>query len=81
VCARLHNPAMQEKLAPKKAPHAFGTKRPSLEMTYYEVYNQPNVELVDIKATPIECFTASGIRTTDGVNHECDSVGELFFKK
>jgi cation diffusion facilitator CzcD-associated flavoprotein CzcO len=30
---------------------------------YYEVYNQPNVALVDIKDTPIERITPTGIKT------------------
>jgi cation diffusion facilitator CzcD-associated flavoprotein CzcO len=33
-----------------------------LETGYYEVYNQPNVELVDITETPIERITANGIK-------------------
>ncbi|HEY5131964.1 MAG TPA: cyclohexanone monooxygenase, partial [Bradyrhizobium sp.] len=32
---------------------------------YYEVYNQDNVELVDITATPIERITPRGIKTSD----------------
>jgi cation diffusion facilitator CzcD-associated flavoprotein CzcO len=36
-----------------------------LETRYYEVYNQPNVELVDIKETPIERITETGIKTSD----------------
>ena len=37
-----------------------------LETGYYEVYNQPNVELVDINETPIERVTERGIQTSDG---------------
>jgi cation diffusion facilitator CzcD-associated flavoprotein CzcO len=36
-----------------------------LETKYYEVYNQPNVTLVDIKETPIERITPTGIKTSD----------------
>ena len=36
-----------------------------LETRYYEVYNQPNVQLVDIKETPIERITPTGIKTSD----------------
>ena len=42
--------------------HGFGTRRVPLETRYYEVYNQPNVSLVDIKATPIERITETGLR-------------------
>ena len=60
---RVKDPAVAEKLIPKD--HGFGTRRVPLETRYYEVYNQPNVELVDIKGTPIECITPKGIKTSD----------------
>jgi cation diffusion facilitator CzcD-associated flavoprotein CzcO len=41
---RVHDPVVAEKLIPKN--HGFGTRRVPLETGYYEVYNQPNVELV-----------------------------------
>ncbi|MCB1685251.1 MAG: cyclohexanone monooxygenase, partial [Pseudomonadales bacterium] len=38
---------------------------------YYEVYNQPNVELVDLRETPIERITEQGIATREGdATHE-----------
>src|SRR5690606_39050126 len=58
---RVRDPAVAEKLIPKD--HGFGTRRVPMETHYYEVYNQSNVELVDIKETPIECITPEGIRT------------------
>ena len=45
--------------------HGFGTRRLPLETFYYEVYNQDNVELVDIKETPIERITPEGIKTSE----------------
>jgi cation diffusion facilitator CzcD-associated flavoprotein CzcO len=59
---RVRNPAVAEKLIPKN--HGFGTRRLPLETFYYEVYNQDNVELVDLKETPIERIKADGIRTS-----------------
>ena len=59
---RVKDPAVADKLIPKN--HGFGTRRLPLETHYYEVYNQPNVKLIDINETPIECITASGIRTS-----------------
>ena len=52
---RVKDPAVAEKLIPKN--HGFGTRRVPLETRYYEVYNQPNVKLVDINETPIERIT------------------------
>jgi cation diffusion facilitator CzcD-associated flavoprotein CzcO len=60
---RVKNPDVAEKLIPKN--HGFGTRRLPLETFYYEVYNRDNVELVDIKQTPIERITQAGIRTSD----------------
>jgi cation diffusion facilitator CzcD-associated flavoprotein CzcO len=60
---RVKDPATADKLIPKN--HGFGTRRLPLETFYYEAYNQPNVELVDINETPIERITAAGIQTTD----------------
>jgi cation diffusion facilitator CzcD-associated flavoprotein CzcO len=60
---RVNDPVIAEKLIPKN--HGFGTRRIPLESGYYEVYNQPNVELVDVNETPIERITPKGIRTSD----------------
>ena len=63
IRGRVKNQAVAEKLIPKN--HGFGTRRVPLETRYYEVYNQPNVTLVDIKETPIERITPTGIRTSN----------------
>ena len=59
---RVKDPAVADKLIPKN--HGFGTRRVPLETRYYEVYNQPNVALVDVNETPIERITATGIKTS-----------------
>lgn len=68
---RVKDPAVAEKLIPKN--HGLGTRRVPLETGYYEVYNQPNVELVDINETPIERITRHGIRTS-AREHEFDII-------
>jgi cation diffusion facilitator CzcD-associated flavoprotein CzcO len=60
---RVKDPVIAEKLIPKN--HGFGTRRVPLETRYYEVYNQPNVQLVDINETPIDRITSTGIKTSD----------------
>jgi hypothetical protein len=40
-------------------------QRVPLETRYYEAYNRDNVRLVDISATPIECVTETGLRTSE----------------
>ncbi len=59
---RIDDPELAEKLIPRD--HGFGLQRLPLETNYFEAYNRPNVELVDLSETPIECFTADGIQTT-----------------
>jgi cation diffusion facilitator CzcD-associated flavoprotein CzcO len=61
IRARVRDPKVAEKLTPTN--HGFGTRRVPLESGYYEVYNQPNVRLVDIRDTPIERITPTGIKT------------------
>ena len=60
---RVTDQAVAEKLIPKN--HGFGTRRVPMETGYYEVYNQPNVKLVDLLETPIERITAKGVKTAD----------------
>ncbi len=68
---RVKDPRIAEMLVPKD--HGFGTRRVPMESSYYEVYNQPNVELVSIVETPIEEITAKGIRTS-AREHEFDLI-------
>jgi cation diffusion facilitator CzcD-associated flavoprotein CzcO len=62
---RIHDPAVAAILAPTEPPHPFGTKRPSLEQWYYEVFNQHNVTLVDTLENPIQEITPTGVRTAE----------------
>ncbi len=74
VRQRIRDPQVAEKLAPTLPPHPYGVKRISLEQRYYEVYNQPNVTLVDLLASPIERITADGVLTRDGQLHRLDAL-------
>ncbi|KAK5737016.1 hypothetical protein LTR17_006977 [Elasticomyces elasticus] len=67
VRERIHRPELIDDLAPDVAPPGspFGTKRPSLEQRFYEVVQQPNVDLVNIRKRPIVEITESGIVTSD----------------
>jgi cation diffusion facilitator CzcD-associated flavoprotein CzcO len=64
IRGRVKDPKVADLLIPTD--HGFGTRRVPLESGYYEVYNQPNVRLVDLRATPIERITPTGIRTSEG---------------
>ena len=71
IHGRVNEPAVADLLAPKGYP--YGTKRPPLETNYYEVFNQDNVMLVDIKSAPIEAITETGVRTAD-TEYEFDII-------
>jgi cation diffusion facilitator CzcD-associated flavoprotein CzcO len=58
---RVKDPKVAEMLIPKD--HGFGTRRVPMETKYFEVYNQPNVELVSIVDTPVKRITEKGIET------------------
>ncbi|KAK7054367.1 hypothetical protein VNI00_003561 [Paramarasmius palmivorus] len=72
--ARIRDPRMQDILAPRAAPHPMGARRHSLEQSYYEVFNLPNVDLVDTSETPITQFVPKGILTSDGIEREFDVI-------
>lgn len=60
---RIEDPEVAELLAPADPPYPFGTKRPSLEQDYYDVFNADHVDLVDLRVEPIREVTAGGVRT------------------
>jgi cation diffusion facilitator CzcD-associated flavoprotein CzcO len=71
IRSRVHDPKIAELLLPKD--HLFGSKRIPLETNYYEVYNQENVALVDVKTVPITEITPSGVRTSQA-DYELDVI-------
>ncbi len=68
---RVHNPEVAEMLVPKD--HMFGSKRLPCESGYYEVYNQDNVLLVDVRKAPIQRITPNGVKTADA-EYELDVI-------
>lgn len=69
IRSRVNDPVIAEKLIPKN--HGFGTRRVPLESGYFEVFNQPNVKLVDIREDPISQITETGVQTGEEL-HELD---------
>lgn len=67
---RVDDPELAEKLCPD---YQILTRRLSPETNYLEVFNQANVDLVDLNERPIERFTASGI-IVGGEELELDAV-------
>ncbi|KAJ4253395.1 hypothetical protein NW762_010552 [Fusarium torreyae] len=71
---RIGDPKKRDLLAPLEMPHFFGVKRPCLEYNYYEQFNRPNVDVVDIKNNAIKEFNETGITLQDGTHHEFDVI-------
>ena len=65
------DPKTAEALKPND--HPIGTKHICVDIDYFETYNRPNVTLVNLKATPIEAITASGVRSTEQA-YEVDAM-------
>jgi cation diffusion facilitator CzcD-associated flavoprotein CzcO len=67
----VQDPRTAEALSSQDYP--VGARRLVVGPGFYEMFNQPNVELVDVKSAPIEEVTATGIRTADGF-YEVDDI-------
>jgi cyclohexanone monooxygenase len=67
----VRDPRVAEMLKPRDFP--IGTKRLPLDTNYYETFNRPNVTLVDLKRTPVEAITPTGIRT-NAAHHDLDVI-------
>ncbi|MFO1026188.1 MAG: NAD(P)/FAD-dependent oxidoreductase [Acetobacteraceae bacterium] len=65
------DPVKAELLAPTN--HPIGTKRICVDTNYYQTYNRPNVDLVDVRSQPIECLTSKGLRV-GGREYEFDAI-------
>ncbi|KAL6245708.1 hypothetical protein RBB50_007707 [Rhinocladiella similis] len=64
------DPEKARKLMPRE-PYA---RRPLCDSGYYQQFNRPNVDIVNLRDTPIDHFTATGVKTADGKFHEVDTL-------
>ena len=63
IRAVVTDPIKAEILTPKD--HPYASKRPPIDSHYFETFNRDNVDLVDLKATPIVAITPTGVRTSE----------------
>ncbi|MFC4128577.1 flavin-containing monooxygenase [Nocardia rhizosphaerae] len=63
VRAVIADPAVADLLIPRD--HPIGTKRICTDTNYYQTYNRDNVELVNLRVTPITRVDPVGVHTTD----------------
>lgn len=64
IAEKVDDPETARRLIPRG--HPFGTKRPPVDSGYFETFNRDDVDLVDLRETPIETITPAGVRTTAG---------------
>jgi cyclohexanone monooxygenase len=64
------DPAVADLLCPD---NVFGCKRLCVDTGYFETYNLPHVELVDVSKKPIERLTADGI-VVGGTEYPVDAI-------
>jgi cyclohexanone monooxygenase len=57
----VRDPAVADALCPREYP--LGTKRLCVDTDYYATFNRDNVTLIDLRKTPIEAITRTGVRT------------------
>lgn len=62
---QVHDPVVRDKLTPR---YGLGCKRPGFSNEYLPAFNRANVHL---ETSPIESFTAGGVRT-EAAEHEAD---------
>ncbi len=67
----VRDPTIAEALSP--ADHPIGTKRICVDTDYYATFNRENVTLVNVRRSPIEAITPTGLRTRDA-DYELDSI-------
>lgn len=72
IAQTVKDPELAGALVPTSYP--AGTRRLCLDTGYYEIFNQDNVELLDIKQNPIDQIVENGILLTDGTLVELDVI-------
>ncbi|HEX4716870.1 MAG TPA: NAD(P)/FAD-dependent oxidoreductase, partial [Ktedonobacteraceae bacterium] len=71
IAETVHNPEVARMLMPHD--HPIGSKRICVDTEYFETYNRENVTLVDVRTSPIEEITPTGLRTRDA-EYQLDAI-------
>ncbi len=67
----VHKPEVAKLLMPHD--HPIGSKRICIDTEYYDTYNRDNVTLVDVRSSPIQEITPTGLRTQDN-DYQLDAL-------
>lgn len=71
IRAVVDDPEVADLLIPND--HPIGTKRICTDDNYYQTFNQPHVNLVNLRATPIQRIDEHGVHTSDAY-YELDAL-------
>ena len=74
VRERVHDPVKRDILAPLEPLYPYGSKRVVMEIDYYDLFNKPNLDLVDIRNDPIAEIAPHSIITQTGRFFEVDVI-------
>lgn len=79
--AKIQDERKRDILCPLDPPpnYLFGIKRPCLEQRYYEQFNRPNIDIIDVSSScsctlEIEEFTETGLKMNDGTHYDFDVI-------
>lgn len=71
IRGQVKDPVRAEQLCPYD--HPYATKRPVFGTDYYETFNLPHVDLVDLRSAPIKAITPTGVQTAHA-SYEFDMI-------
>ena len=77
IRAIVDDPVTAEALCPYDYP--FGAKRLCVDTDYFATFNQPHVRLVDVRRTPIETITETGIDISGPAGTESIDVDAIVY--
>jgi cyclohexanone monooxygenase len=70
IHGKVENPKLADLLSPK---NTIGCKRLCIDIGYYETFNRPNVDLIDVSDTPVEAITRQGVQVR-GQEYKVDAI-------
>ncbi|KAE8355484.1 hypothetical protein BDV28DRAFT_162908 [Aspergillus coremiiformis] len=71
---RIVDARKRDLLAPRQPFHPIAAKRASLEQDYFEQFNRPNVDIVNLRDVHITEVRPTGIATSDGLFYSVDAI-------
>ena len=78
ACKFIHSKIDSIVADPKKAaalkPTELYARRPLCDAGYYQIFNRANVDIVDLRQTPIESIVPTGVKLKDGTLVELDTL-------